>query len=468
MRWTSLDTSIALIAVLSAMSCALPGTWLVLRRHSMMGDALSHTALPGVVMAFLAAAWLQSSGVITASREGTVLQVLLMAGAVLVGVGTSWLTEWVQRLGRMDSGAALGVVFTSVFALGLLLVRLFADSVDIDPDCVLFGNIETAALKVIPGTVIPQGAVVNAGILILNLGLTIILFKELRIAAFDPGLATALGMPARAVHYGLMAATALTVVAAFRTVGSILVIGLLIVPGATALLLSHRLRRVVILSVLVAALGALLGHVVVRTVPGWIFPRLGFTSVRDAGTAGMMAVTSGVLFLLALFLAPQQGLISRAVHRARLALRIAGDDVLGVLYRLEEQGLDPAPMKPTRSVVSKLTGLGPWMMSLTLRRLQNRKLITQQGPEAIELTEQGCEAARSLIRAHCLWEAYMSRHFELPDDHLHETAHRVEHYIDDDIQGRLTDELDSPRRDPHGRRIPTGTETPGSAPAHGR
>lgn len=459
--WSSLDTAIAVSGALAAMSCALPGIWLVLRGHSMMGDALAHSALPAVVLAYLFAYSLRSAGWAAEGSFELLLSVALMIGAVVVGVATAWLTEWVGRLGRLESGAALGVVFTSVFALGLLLIRLVADDVHIDPDCVLFGVLETAVLETWPGTRLPLPAVLNGGMLLLNLGLTLLLFKELQIAAFDPALARSLGIPAGGIHYGLMAVTALTVVAAFESVGSILVIGLLIVPAASALLLSRRLWRVIALSLGLALLSAVLGHVFARTLPPILFSRLGFPAVEDAGTAGMMAATAGGLFVVTLLLAPRQGLLARGIQRLRLGLRIAGDDILGMLYRIEEQPESRPTTVSVPTFVARQNGLSHWLTALSVRRLTRRQLVVPSAAGELELTPTGRQAAQSLVRAHRLWEAYMARHFDLPDDHLHETAHRVEHVLDRDLQKRLDRELDTPSEDPHGREIPAGPGQPG-------
>lgn len=453
--WSSLDTAIAGSAALTAMSCALPGAWLVLRKHSMMGDALSHSALPGVVMAFLFAVGMKQAGWISDGQQDAILQVLLFVGAVAVGVGTAWLTEWVQRLGRLESGASLGVVFTAVFALGLLLIRLDVDDVHIDVDCVLFGIIETAALDTIPGTSIPKPLLVNGAIFLVNLLLLLMFYKELKLAAFDPSLARSLGIPARGIHYGLMAVTAMTVVAAFTTVGSILVIGLLIIPTATALMLSERLKVVLALSVCVGALSAVLGHAFTLTLPRMIFSRLGYTTIEDAGTAGMMSVTAGMLFLMALFLAPKHGMISKLVHRFRIGLKIAGDDVLGLLFRFEEQTAVRPKDISVPELVAQQNGISSWLMSFSVRRLLRGDFVTRGTTGELLLTDRGRESAKSLVRAHRLWEAYMAKHFELPDDHLHETAHRVEHFIDEDIQHRLQTELDTPNKDPHGKSIPS-------------
>ena len=140
--WSLLDTWIVITAALTAMACSLPGLWLVLRRQSMMGDALSHTALPGVVLSLMSVTGAQAVGWISADQVDISIQIALIIGAVVMGVITTVLTEWLQNLAHVDGGTALGVVFTGLFAVGLVLVRLMADDAHIDTECVLFGQLE--------------------------------------------------------------------------------------------------------------------------------------------------------------------------------------------------------------------------------------------------------------------------------------------------------------------------------------
>lgn len=450
--WGLLDTWIVVTAALAAMACALPGSYLVLRRQSMMGDALSHTALLGLVAAFLLSHHLLTSGWISQETYTATSHAALFGGAVLVGVLSALLTEWIQKLGRVEGSAALGVVFTSLFALGLLLIRAAADSVHIDPDCVLYGTVETVVMDAIGRTGIPRAAVVNGAMLATNLLLLVVFYKELRIAAFDPALATTLGIRANLMHYALMGVTAATVVAAFESVGSILVIAMLIVPPAAAHLLTDRLSTMIVLGLVIAALSGLLGHVLAMTAPPFVFGRLGFPTVRDASTAGMIAATSGLLFVLAMFFGPRHGILSKLVHRSRLTLRIAGEDLLGLLYRQDElRWEDDAKEDHGRLPTA---GVSPWVRAVAIWRLRRDGLITRAA-DGHHLTESGRLAAEALVRSHRLWESYMAKHFELPDDHLHETASRVEHYIDAELQQELAAELERPHQDPHGRAIPT-------------
>lgn len=451
-HWYPWDTSMVIAASLVAMACTVPGVWLVLRQQSLMGDALSHTALPGVVLAILAANGLDQ---LLGDRTGSFLSetLLLFAGAVLIGVLTAFLTEWVQRFGRVESSAALGVVFTSLFALGLLLIRLLADDVHLDPDCVLFGQLELIIWDTVSvgGIELPRAYLVNGGMLLLNLLLVGLFFKELRLSAFDPEMAATQGIPPHRVQDCLMAMTAVTVVVAFESVGSILVIALLIVPAATAMLLSNRLRWIIPLSLCIAAISPLLGQILSKTLPVMLAQRLGFGEVQDAGTSGMTAVACGLLFVMALLCSPQQGLLARISSRVRFRLQMAQDDLLSTVYRFEEQL--GKPNVTFAAMEQQTVWIRPVERYWALWSLRRRG-FAETAAGQLCLTEAGRAQAAELVGSHRLWESYMQKHFDLPDDHLHESAHYVEHFLDADLRSRLREELDSPELDPHGRPIP--------------
>jgi len=460
-NWNSLDTAIVLTAAVAAMTCALPGVWLVLRRQSMMGDALAHTALPGVVIAFLTVHWFEQSHFFNGTIPAGLIPVTMGFGAVLIGVLTAVLTEWIQRLGRVDSGAALGVVYTSFFALGLLLTRRFADDVHIDPDCVLLGQLELIVFDsiTIAGFEVPKAMLLNGAVLLLNLGLMFLFYKELRLAAFDPEMATAIGVNARWCHYALMASTAVTVVMAFQSVGSILVIGLLVTPAATSLLLTNRLWLMVVLSLVLAALSAFVGHVMAKTLPAMMFGRLGFPQVEDAGTSGMVAVACGLFFVLAFLFSPHHGLFGKWLGRMRLTIQITSDDFLSTIFRYQERS--PGQAVSQADIRKETAWITPLTSKFTLWSLVRRGLI-DGNDGGYSLTKAGFERAAGLVQSHRLWEAYMQKHFEIPDDHLHDMAHYVEHYLDADLREELFRELESPDQDPHGRAIP-GTKSSGAS-----
>jgi manganese/zinc/iron transport system permease protein len=306
MSWFIIDTWIVVVGILAATSCALLGNFLVLRKMSMMGDAISHAVLPGLAIAFLI--------------TGTRASVTMFIGAAVVGVLTAVFTQLVSRFGKVDEGASMGIVFTTLFAVGLLLIVQAADHVDLDASCVLYGAIELTPLDVvwrpqILGSVweVPRAVLVLASVCVLNLLFIVVFFKELRITSFDSELATTLGIDANLIHYLLMTLVAVTTVAAFEAVGSIIVIAMLIVPAASAHLLTDRLDRMVVLSVVLAVLAAVLGHVTAILAPGW----MGFdpTVVDATSTSGMMAVMAGLIFAIVLFCAPRHGILAKTFWR---------------------------------------------------------------------------------------------------------------------------------------------------------
>ncbi len=298
LHWTSLDTWITATGVLAAVACALPGCFLVLRRMSMMGDAISHAVLPGLAAAFL----------VTGSRAS----LPMFIGAVVCGIVTALGTEWVRRRGRVDHGAAMGVVFTSLFALGLVLIVRGADKVDLDPGCVLYGAIELTPLHTIAvaGLELPRAFVQLGVVALLNLAVIALFYKELKITSFDPEHADALGISSARMHELLMVLTAVTAVAAFESVGSILVVAMLIVPAATAHLLTDRLAGMLAAAAVIAALAAGGGHLAAITLPQLI-------GYDDTNTAGMMAVVAGALLVGAIVFGPRRGLVRMALRRGR-------------------------------------------------------------------------------------------------------------------------------------------------------
>ena len=300
------DLPALLAATFASIVCAMLGNFLVLRRQSLLGDAISHAVLPGIVLGFVAA--------------GTRATAPMLGGALAAAGLAAVLTEAVRRLGRIEPGASMGVVFTVMFALGVLLLeQAAAHSVDLDADCVLYGQLEDilwfaatgwgslldpAALAEMPREVVTLAAVTALS------GLLIALFwKELKITTFDPGLASTLGIPAGAFHYGLALFAALAAIASFEAVGSILVIAMLICPAAAARLMTDRYGVQLGLSILFGAVAAVVGYVAAGFLPGW----LGADWALNA--AGMIATVAGLIVLAAVLVGRYGVLRSR---RARI------------------------------------------------------------------------------------------------------------------------------------------------------
>lgn len=286
-----------LIGIFAAVACALPGNFLLLRRQALIGDAISHVVLPGIVVAFLL------TGTVAASP-----MMLGAAGAALVAV---MLIEVVKRLGGVEPGAAMGVVFTTMFAGGVLLLEQSdTSSVHLDVEHALMGNLESliwfraegwaslldpVALADLPPE-LPRMALTCAVMAVL----TAVFWRWLKIATFDEGFARALGIPASAVGFGLVIAAAAAAVAAFDAVGSIIVIAMFICPPAAARLMTDRLGVQVAWSVAFATLSAVAGYVLAGYGPLWL------GSANAVSAAGMIATVSGVILALACLWAPRR------------------------------------------------------------------------------------------------------------------------------------------------------------------
>jgi ABC-type Mn2+/Zn2+ transport system permease subunit len=416
-----------LVGIVANTSCAVLGCYLVLRRMSLLGDAISHAVLPGIVLGFL--------------LSGSISGLPIFLGAMALGVLTSILAHGVSSLGRVSEDTSLGVVFTSLFAAGVIMIP---PNADLDANCVLFGDIVTAAVdpQLIWGWEISRPLITLVPALVLIVAFVAVFWKELKIVAFDPALAAAMGVRVNVVHYLLMAMVSGATVAAFESVGSILVVAMLIVPAATAAQLTDRLGWMMAWAIAIGATSAIFGYLIAVPLA---------TSV-----AGAMAVVAGVQFAAAVFFAPRQGIVSRWLRNKALAVRIAAEDVLARLYRAEESGVRGQESEVMASGRRQPAGnLQDTIIARLARwRLYRAGWTSNDGTQGNHLTNAGRTAARSLIRAHRLWETYLDTHFDLPRDHLHDAAERMEHFLGAELQAELAAELADRAVDPHGKEIP--------------
>ena len=282
---TSAQLEIQLIASLVAIACAIPGTFLVLRKMALISDAISHSILPGLVIGFFITHDLGSP--------------LLIIIAALSGVVTVVLVEFIQKTKLVKEDTAIGLVFPAMFSIGVILISKNANDVHLDTDVVLLGELAFAPFDrfLLDGMDLGPKSLWTIGvILLITLGLLFAFFKELKISTFDAGLATALGFSPVVLHYGLMSVASVTTVGAFDAVGAILVVALMIAPAATAYLLTDNLKKMLLLSVFFGVFSAIAGY--------WLAHWL------DASISGSMTTVLGLVFLLVYLFAPKRGLIS--------------------------------------------------------------------------------------------------------------------------------------------------------------
>lgn len=359
---------IILTGVLVATACALLGSFLVLRRMAMLADAISHAILPGIVAGYFLA------------RGPNLLAGF--AGAALAAVITVALVEALQNTRKVGGESAIGIVFPAMFALGTFLVSKYFANVHLDTDAVLYGNIEFAAFDVLIVNGVdygPQSLWVMSALCLMNLLFVVLFFKELKLATFDPGLAAALGFSPVLIHYALMTMVSITTVGAFTAVGAILVVAFMIVPAATAYLLTDDLKRMIVLAVVVGALSAVLGFFVAYAL--------------DASVAGAMATMTGAFFLLALLFSPLHGLVARARRLRRQRMQVAMENLIVHLFHHEREALEEHEAE-----MAHLSSELRWPPDFARRIVgtARRAQLVQQSDGHLSLTDQGRRLARQL------------------------------------------------------------------------
>ena len=360
---------IQLIAVVTAIACALPGTFLVLRRVSMLSDAISHAILPGIVVAFF--------------LTGNLNSPLLIIGAAATGVLAAALIEALSRTRRVQGDAAIGIVFPLLFSIGVILIARVASEVHLDVDAVLLGELAFAPFDRLQGWGMdlgPKALWVMGTILLVNLTFIVVFFKELKLSTFDPALAAALGFSPVVLHYLLVTIVSITSVGAFDAVGSILVVALIVGPASTAYLLTDRLEMMLLIASGIGATAAVTGY--------WAAHAL------DVSIAGAMAGAVGALFLAALFFAPNLGLIA-AMRRASGQRRRFAQQML-LVHLLHHENTPEEESECRQGHLQEHLRWDEHLTSLALRSSLREELVVANG-DLLRLTDAGRELAHQTM-----------------------------------------------------------------------
>ncbi len=298
------------VGALVGAASSLVGAFLVLRKSSLLSDAISHSVLLGIVLGYLV--------------TGDQFSPFLVVGAALAGVATVFFTGLLANSGRVKDDAAIGLVFPLMFAVGVVLINVYARDVHIDTDAVLLGEIGFVWLDTVPllGFEVPQALLTLGVVTLLNTLFVVVFYKELKLTTFDPGLAAALGFSPTFLYYALLSLTSVTAVAAFDAVGSVLFVAFVIVPVAAAYLLTDKLWRMIFFGVVISVLSSLLGY---------------YAAVLfDVSIGGMMACATGLFLALAFLLGPRYGLLAQEARRRRQRSQNAERTLLVHLYHHEK------------------------------------------------------------------------------------------------------------------------------------
>ena len=410
-------------AIMVGITCGVLGCFFVLRNMSLIGDALSHAILPGLVFAFMLVGY---------STIG------FFIGSTIAGMITAVMITWISQNVQTKADASIGIVFTFMFAVGIIGIsrvsRVHADGGDtsphIDMQHFLFGNllgVETTDLYL------------TAAVMIYVLFSIYIFYRYLFVATFQEVIAETMGISVKSLHYFLMLLLSFTVVASLQTVGLILVVAMLITPASTALLLSDNLKKVIVLSGIIGAITGFIG--------------MSLAIVLDAPPGPELVVVVSFLFFLAAMFAPKKGYVYRSFQKRKLQKKIQQEDILKQAFRLEEKGL------VTKEKLMDRLAFKASLLNKHLNKLKTKGLVENK-TEQIGLTEEGRKEANRLIRAHRLWETYMVQQMGMTEEQIHEEAERYEHLLTDDMVEEVDEKLGYPTTDPHGSRIPTRKDHP--------
>lgn len=391
--------------------CGVLGCFIVLRNMALIGDALAHAILPGVVVAFM---------IVGYSALG------FFVGSVIAGLLTAAGITWIQHNVKTKNDAAIGIVFTAMFALGVIGISgVSREGVHLDLKDFLFGNVLGVS---------NEDLYLTAAVTVYVLVSIKVFYRYLFATTFQEVVAQTMGISVKMIHYFLMLMLSFSVVASLGTVGVILVVAMLITPASTALLLSDRLQNVLVIAGIVGLLSAIIG--------------LFIAIIFEAPPGPVMAVVATLFYLVAVFFSPKKGLIFKFFQKRKLQRRIHIEDILKQGLKLEKKGAF------TFIKLNQKLGLSKASLTKYLGQLATQKFLVHKGNQ-INLSQKGKEEALRLVRAHRLWETYLVNRIGLSAEQIHEDAEKYEHLLSEEILDEVDATLGFPTEDPHGSPIPS-------------
>lgn len=394
-----------------AVVAGVVGCLVVLKRMAFLGDALSHAMIAGVAGGYLVMKMLFG---LEAHAPGMLL------GSLIAAIATVALISFVSRVSRIKEDTTIGIMYTGIFALGVVAVSVFRHYIHIDLMHFIMGDILGVA---------DTDLWVSGFTAVVVLSIIVLFFRHFQIATFDPIMAASIGLPVLLLDYVLTTCVSLVVVSAVSMVGVILVVGLLITPAATAYLLSDRLDKMM-----------------------WLAGFFGLTSVvgglylcvwLDSAGGGAIMLFCTLQFLVVLAIAPKYGLLARWLRLKRLVPQQTVEDVLTTILRYD--GVTSI------ADIRKYVNEQPKKLKRALQRMIQDDLLIESA-EGFSLTKNGRIEADKVLRAHRLWEAYLAQ-IGTPKDALHPKAHQLEHIREGGAVDYLDEKLGNPDKDPHGQVI---------------
>lgn len=404
MTGLSLINKVTIGSALLGGAAGVVGAFAVLRRRSLVGDMLAHASLPGVCLAFM----------LTGSRD----LLGLSLGALASGLAAIGLMTLVVRWTRTKEDAAIGIMLSSFFGAGIVLLSAVTRSSiggnSTGLNSYLFGE---------PGNMVDSDLTLLGVVAVIAIAAVALVFKEFKLVAFDPDFARSQGWPTTALDLAMMAGVAIVTIVGLPIVGVILMAAMIIMPAATARLWTNRLHTLLILA---GAIGVATGGVGVRI-------------SRDLPAGPTIVLVGATLFVFSLLAAPERGIISRLWNETRLRFRIGREHLLRSLYEVNEPNLplvEPVSLDRLRAH----RHAAPWMLRWLVDQAERRGLIDRTGGD-VRLTSLGLRRAAEATKTHRMWEIYMMEFAGAAPDHVDRSADTVEHMLPEGLLVKLEDRL---------------------------
>ena len=411
--------SVVVGAILLTASSAVVGTFTFLKKKALVGDAVAHSVLPGICLAFI--------------LSGTKNPIWMILGAFLTGWISLVIIDHITTKSKIKEDTAIALILSVFFGIGILMITNIQHSgnpAQTGLDSFLFGK----AAALVGQDLIVFGIV--AVILIITVAL---FFKELKLIAFDSNYAKALGLPVKALDLLLTSLTVLAVVTGIQAVGVVLMAAMLITPAAAARFWTNDVFKMTLIAAILGGISGLSGAYVSYVAPAM-------------PTGPWIVIIISVIAIVSFFIAPKRGIFARSIQQRKLQRLIMDENLLKELYHLGEKDEDPYKGRTVDEIIEERF-FPKKKLKIALMRLKRQGFLEKkQGYWSY--TEAGKIKGQRVVKLHRLWELYLSKYMKIAPDHVHEDAETVEHIITPELEARLEKMLEYPEFDPHEEKIP--------------
>ena len=406
-------------AILLTASSAVVGTFTFLRKKALVGDAVAHSVLPGICLAFI--------------LSGTKNPLILIIGAFITGWLSLVIIDAVTKRTKLKEDTAIALVLSVFFGVGILMltnIQHSGNAAQTGLDSFLFGK--AAAL-------VGKDLIVFSIVAVILILTVTLFFKELKIIAFDSNYAKALGLPVKAIDLLLTTLTVLAVVTGIQAVGVVLMAAMLITPAAAARFWTNDVKKMTMIAAVMGAISGLAGAYVSFVAPAM-------------PTGPWIVMIISAIALTSFFIAPKRGIFSRYFTQRKLQILIMDENLLKALFHLGEKDEDMYKGRTVNEIIEKRY-FPKNRLTASLKRLKRQGYLEKSDGDWL-FTEVGRQKGQRVVKLHRLWELYLSTYVKIAPDHVHEDAETIEHIITPELEAELERMLEYPEMDPHKERIP--------------